>query len=97
MPDAAWAMYDAIVYIDTPASTVHARLAEQAASVPRNYWARALTTNKLEDWCQYEKRKLESACTRRGRTFVSIPGERSVRDLAGTVVDFAAQIRRTCY
>jgi TIR domain/AAA domain len=97
MPNAAWTIYDAIVYLDTPSNIVHSRLEKQTISTPKNYWTRNLSKVQLDYWRDYEKRKLEAECAARGRTYFSVLGDRSVRDVAVEIIDLIENISKNNY
>lgn len=94
MPEAAWLLYDSIVYIDTPAHVVMKRINDQTTNTSRNYWAKSLNIDQIDYWIQYERRKLENECIRRSHNFISISGDVSPRDIADAVYSFSIDIDR---
>jgi TIR domain len=95
MPDAAWGLYQAIIYLDTSASTVMERINQQGLVTPRNYWAKGLSTQDIEEWRLYEKRRLAEQCAIRGVTFVTVSGDRSVSQIASDVLRLISTIDMT--
>jgi len=82
MPQAAWKLYQGILYLDTPPEIVKERLLKRAARDQRNDWAAALSVEDLGKWLEYEKRKLGAECARCGKQFFKVPGEGTIPELA---------------
>ncbi|SKA90320.1 Thymidylate kinase [Prosthecobacter debontii] len=97
MPDAAWEIYQAIIYLDTPASIVKQRLQKQAQQTGRNEWASKLGVHEIQDWIDYEKEMLSRQCALRGKPFYVLSGDGAAAEIASQASVFVEQFKPTAY
>lgn len=97
MPDAAWEIYQAIIYLDTPASIVKQRLQKQAQQTGRNEWASKLGVHEIQDWIDYETEMLSRQCAQRGKPFYVLSGDGAAAEIASQASVFVEQFKPTAY
>jgi deoxyadenosine/deoxycytidine kinase len=97
MPEAAWDIYQAIIYLDTPADVVMKRLIKQAQDTGRNTWATKLAEREVRDWIEYEKEMLSSQCSRRGKQFFILSGDGAAGEIAARAASFIQLFKPSAY
>ena len=97
MPQAAWNLYQGILYLDSAPELVKERLLNRAAQDQRNDWASALSVESLGKWLEYEKRKLGAECARRGKQFFKVPGEGTIPELAARSQELIKNMETKAY
>jgi hypothetical protein len=97
MPEAAWDIYQAIIYLETTADIVMKRLMNQALETGRNTWATTLTETEIRDWIEYEKGMLSKQCAQRGKQFFILSGDGAAAEIAARAAMFIEQFKPTAY
>lgn len=97
MPEAAWDIYQAIIYLETPADVVMKRIVKQAQETGRNTWATTLTETDVRDWIDYEKGMLSKQCAQRGKQFFILSADGATAEIAARAATFIEQFKPTAY
>ena len=97
MPEAAWEIYQAIIYLETPADVVMNRLVNQARVTGRNAWAVALSEAEVREWIEYEKEMLSRKCAERGKQFFILSADGTIAEIATRAATFVDQFKPTAY
>ncbi len=97
MPQAAWSLYQGILYLDSPPEIVKERLLKQAEQEQRNDWAAALSVEDLGDWLKYDKDKLAAECAQRGKPFIKLVGIVTVAELAARALELIKNMQMKAY